>query len=209
MSAPPTEQRDGRRIRGARTKRSILETAASLASTEGLEGLSIGRLADHVGISKSGLYAHFASKEQLQLETIAAASEIYVTEIVDPALRVPVGTRRLLALCDNFFDYLERGVFPGGCFFIAAALDPARLRGPVRDLLVDEQREWLTILEQCAQEAQELGELRADVTPREIAFELEGILAGTNINYVLLADDWYLAQGRAAVRRCLRPPAGA
>lgn len=204
MTSTPAAIQDGRRERGDRTRRSILEAAAQLASTEGLEGLSIGRLAEHVGISKSGLYAHFRSKEQLQLETIRTASEIYVREIVEPALAAPPGRGRLLTLCDNFFDYLARGVFPGGCFFIAAALDPARLRGAVRQLLVAEQREWLDLLEQCAHEAQELGEVRTDVTAREIAFDIEGILAGGNINYVLLGDGWYLEQGRAAVRRCLK-----
>ena len=201
MSSAPVV--DGRRERGRRTRRSILEAAARLASTEGLEGLSIGRLAEHVGISKSGLYAHFRSKEQLQVETIRTASEIYVSEIIDPALGVAPGRARLLALCENFFDYLARGVFPGGCFFIAAALDPARLRGAVRQRLIDEQREWLELLEQCAGEAQDLGEVGVDVTAREMAFDLSSVFAGTNVNYVLLGDSWYLEQGRAAVRRCL------
>lgn len=208
MTEMISETLDGRRIRGARTRRSILEATARLASTEGLEGLSIGRLAEHVGISKSGLYAHFASKEELQLETIRVASEIYVEEIVDPALAVPPGRERLIALCDRFFDYLARGVFPGGCFFIAAALDPARLRGPVRERLAAEQQEWLELVEECAREAQELGQLRTDITPREIAFEVEGVLASGNINYVLFGDEWYLEQGRAAARRCLRPADG-
>lgn len=195
---------DGRRERGDRTRRSILEAAARLASTEGLEGLSIGRLADHVGISKSGLYAHFRSKEQLQLDTIRTASEIYLAEVCGPAMSLPPGRDRLLALCDSFFDYLARGVFPGGCFFVATALDPARLREPVRDLLIQEQRQTLELLEQWAREAQQLGELRRDVSAGEIAFELDSLLAGANINYVLLDDDAFLEQGRAAVRRCLR-----
>lgn len=205
MAEVVAERADGRRVRGTRTRRSILEAAARLASTEGLEGLSIGRLAEHVGISKSGLYAHFRSKEELQLETIRTASDIYVSEIVEPAMEVPAGRERLVALCDHFLDYLARGVFPGGCFFIAAALDPARLRGPVRERLAAEQQEWLDLIEECAREAQQLGELRTDVTPREVAFEVEGMLASANINYVLFGDAWYLEQGRAAARRCLQP----
>lgn len=196
---------DGRRARGTRTRQSILEAAAQLATTAGLEGLSIGRLADHVGISKSGLYAHFRSKEELQLETIRTAGEIYTAQIVEPAMQQSPGCERLLALCDNFIDYLASGVFPGGCFFIGAALDPARLRNPVRRLLADGQREWLELLEDCARNAQDLGELRTDATPREIAFDVEGVLACANINYVLFDDAWYLEQGRAAARRCLRP----
>ncbi len=205
MTAISPDLVDGRRVRGDRTRRSILEAAARLASTEGLEGLSIGRIAEHVGISKSGLYAHFTSKEQLQLETIRTAGEIYTAEVVEPALTLPPGRQRLLAICDNFFDYLARGVFPGGCFFVAAALDPARLRGPVREMLAHEQREWLGFVELLAQEAQDLGELRTDVSALDIAFEIQSLLAGGNINYVLLGDASYLDQGRAAVRRCLRP----
>lgn len=203
MTSVSAETIDGRRERGNRTRRSILEAAAHLASTDGLEGLSIGRLAEHVGISKSGLYAHFRSKEQLQLETIQTAGDIYMAQIVEPALALPPGRRRLLALCDNFFDFLARGDFPGGCFFMAAALDPARLRGHVRQMLADQQREWLELVEQCAREAQELSEIRTDLTPRQIAFDIESFLAGADINYVLLGDDWYLEQGRAAVRRCI------
>lgn len=197
------EVADGRRERGDRTRRSILEAAAHLASSDGLEGLSIGRLAEHVGISKSGLYAHFRSKEQLQLETIRTAADIYMGQIVEPALAVAPGRARVLALCDNFFDFLASGDFPGGCFFMAAALDPARLRGPVREELADQQREWLELVEECVREAQELGEVRTDLTAREIAFDIESFLSGADINYVLLGDEWYLAQGRAAVRRCL------
>src|SRR5688500_7619204 len=119
---------DGRRIRGDRTRTAILEGAARLASVEGLEGLSIGRLAEHLGISKSGLYAHFRSKEELQLATIRTAEAIYERDVVGPAMDAPAGAARLLALSDAFFDYVRRGVFPGGCFFVANSLDPATAR---------------------------------------------------------------------------------
>ena len=124
-----------RRIRsdGQRSRDTILRTAASLATVEGLEGLSIGNLAAHIGMSKSGLYAHFGSKEELQLATVDTAEEIFEAEVVAPTEQIADPLERLLALCDSFLDHLERRVFPGGCFFASVAAEFDMHPGPVRD----------------------------------------------------------------------------
>jgi len=120
-------------MKGERTRQSILERAVDLASLEGLEGLTIGRLADDLGMSKSGLFAHFGSKEDLQIAAIDAAAERFIDEIYTPALREPRGYPRLLAICRSWLSYLRRGVFPGGCFFAAASAEVDTHKGRVRD----------------------------------------------------------------------------
>ena len=199
----PGARPDGRRERGDRTRHAILEGAARLASVEGLEGLSIGRLASHLGISKSGLYAHFGSKEELQLATIRTAADVYERDVVGPALKAAAGRDRLMAFTDAFFEYVQHGPFPGGCFFVAASLDPANLRGAVKALLASEQRALLDFLAACARDAQDLGQLADDRPASEVAFELDAVMAGADINYMLFDDPRWLAQGRASVRRVL------
>ncbi|MGH2446298.1 MAG: TetR/AcrR family transcriptional regulator [Candidatus Limnocylindria bacterium] len=200
---PPPAAVDGRRLRGERTRRTILEAAARLASVEGLEGLSIGRLAAHLGISKSGLYAHFESKEELQLAAIRMASEMYERDVVGPALEAQPGVGQLIGFVDAFFDYVQHGPFPGGCFFIASYLDPANLRGRVRALLAEEQQGLLDFMADCVRTAQELGEMATRRPPEEIAFEVDAILAGADVNYMLFDAPRYLELGRASVRRLL------
>lgn len=194
---------DGRRVRGDRTRQAILEAAARLASVEGLEGLSIGRLASHLGLSKSGLYAHFGSKEELQLETIRTASAIYERDVIGPALDAKPGCDRLLAFCDQFLAYVHHGPFPGGCFFIASYLDPANLRGPVRALLASNQRALLDFLAECASDAQAAGEIPPKPEPAQIAFDVDAILGGADVNYLLFDDPSFLDRGAASVRRLL------
>src|SRR5262245_45843165 len=110
---------DRRKLRGQRTRQAILLHAARVGSAEGLEAVSLQRLADDLGISKSGLFAHFGSKEELHLATIDAAAQIFTDEVIRPAVAFPRGTQRVWALCTSWMSYLERGVFPGGCFFWA------------------------------------------------------------------------------------------
>jgi AcrR family transcriptional regulator len=197
----PRAQR--RTPRGERSRQAILETAARLATVEGLEGLSIGRLAQELGISKSGLYAHFGSKEELQLATIETAVAIYNREIVEPALAVRPGLERVLRLCDAFFDFVGSGDFPGGCFFVYTAVDPANRREPIRRRLADEQRGWIGFIEQLVAEAIQAGELAATADPKVLAFELDAIMIGADANFVLLGERLFLDQGRAAIRRRL------
>src|SRR6202046_3553710 len=141
--------------RGARTRTTILRAAAGLASVDGLDGLSIGRLATELAMSKSGLFAHFGSKEELQLATIEEAREIYAREVIEPARAGGAGIIRLHALCEAFLSYLERAVFPGGCFFASAMAEfDSKAPGPVRDRIAQCQDQGLTTLAHTADETQ-------------------------------------------------------
>jgi AcrR family transcriptional regulator len=204
----PVSRAQRRTPRGERSRQTILETAARLATVEGLEGLSIGRLAAVLGISKSGLYAHFGSKEELQLAAIETAVEIYNREIVEPALAVQPGIKRVLRLCDAFFDFVGSGDFPGGCFFVYTSVDPANRRETIRSRLADEQRAWLGFIEKLVGEAVEAGDLPQAADPTVLAFELDAIMIGADANFVLLGDRTFLDAGRAAIQRRLATPEG-
>jgi AcrR family transcriptional regulator len=195
--------------KGARTRDSILEEAARLATVEGLDRLSIGQLAEATGMSKSGLYAHFGSKEQLQLATIERAEEIFIEEVLRPALAAPRGVARLIALCDAFLSHVERRVFPGGCFFSAAAVEVGSRTGPVHDLIAENQSRWLGMLERLASEAQETGELSAEVDPGQLAFELHALVVGANNAWILNGNSAVLDQARRAVRERVERAASA
>jgi AcrR family transcriptional regulator len=195
------------RSKGDRTRAAILMEAARLATVDGLDGLSIGGLATALGMSKSGLYAHFGSKEDLQLATVASARETFVAEVFVPALDAPQGIRRLYAACDAFLSHIERRVFPGGCFFTVAAADVGTRPGPVRDAVAAQQRDWSRLLERLARKAMEVGQLEAGVDPAQLAFELNAILASAGTTFVLQEDAAVLERAREAVRRRL-PTAG-
>ena len=133
FSSDQSEQpkREGRKLRadGVESRRAILHAAANLATTRGLEGLSLGELAQHIGMSKSGLFAHFKSKEELELATIETAAEVFAAEVVRPAADSPAGLARIFALSEAFLGHLERRVFPGGCFFANVSVQLASSRG--------------------------------------------------------------------------------
>jgi AcrR family transcriptional regulator len=188
---------------GQHTRAAILHTAAQLATVEGLEGLSIGQLASATGLSKSGLYAHFDSKENLQLATIEAARVTFVDDVIRPGLAAPRGIRRLLATCDAFLSHVERRVFPGGCFFVAAAAEIGTRRGAVHDAIAAQQRRWLDLLERQAGEAQQMGELPADVDLAQLVFELEALLVAANTTFILHADSNAFQRARSAIRQRL------
>jgi AcrR family transcriptional regulator len=188
------------RAPGERSRRRILERAARLATVEGLEGLSIGRLAEATGIPKSSVYVLFGSKEELQLATIEAARARFVEEVVTPALVTGgPGRERLGALCEGFLGYVQRRVFPGGCFFVATAAELGARPGRVHDRVATYQREWCDLLEHTAREASQAGELAAGSDPAQLAFELTTLLAGTNILAVLHDDDTAIDPARRAV----------
>ena len=166
-SSDSAHRLDGRRERGRRTRESILATAVDIASVEGLGGLTIGRLATELDMSKSGLFAHFGSKEDLQLATIAAAREIFIAEVVDPALAAEPGLPRLAALIEAKLDYLRRGVFAGGCFFDAVRSEyDSRRPGPVRDAILDEFGSWSKLVADMVRAAQRAGHLDPSADPR-------------------------------------------
>ena len=196
-----------RRQDGERSRQAILEEAARLATVEGLEGLSIGRLASAVGMSKSGLYAHFKSKLELQLATIETADVLFRAEVVDPGLAAPPGTARVLALCDAFLSHVERRVFPGGCFFAAVAAEMNVRPGPVRDRIGEFVGGWMGAIEGGIREAQSLGEISAGADPSQLAFETNAMLIGANLAFPLFGDAGILERARVGVRERLRAAA--
>lgn len=195
---------DAMPTKGERTREAILREAARLATVDGLEGLTIGQLAQATGMSKSGLYAHFGSKLDLQLATIEAARQTFVDEVLVPALRAPRGIERLLALCEAFLSHVERRVFPGGCFFAAAAVDVGTRPGPVHDAIVAQRLDWLTILERLAAEAAALGQLEPAADPAQLAFELQALLVAANTAFILQGDANAFGRALAAVHTRLQ-----
>jgi len=186
-------------MKGSRTRQSILERAVDLASLEGLEGLTIGRLAEELNMSKSGLFAHFGSKEELQLATVEAASERYIREIFTPALKEPRGFPRLLAICESWLSYIRRGVFPGGCFFAAASFEFDSRPGPVQDRVRTLMNDWIGALERAIRMARDEGHLREDVDPAQLAFELNALFFGANFSFYLRNDQEAIARAQKAV----------
>jgi AcrR family transcriptional regulator len=180
-SGEATEQPDGRRLRGDRTRRAILAKAVDIASVEGLEGLSIGRLASELGVSKSGLFAHFGSKQELQLETIETASEIFEEEVWLPVAEFEPGVVRLAALMGSWLAYFRREVFSGGCFFSNAHHEYDSRPGPVRDDIAKQKQRWTDAIVAHIKGAQKRGQLRPDIEPEQLAFELDaaGVLANS------------------------------
>ena len=186
-------------MKGERTRTSILERAVDLASLEGLEGLTIGRLADELGMSKSGLFAHFGSKEDLQLAVIQAASERYIREIFRPALHEPRGFPRLMAICRSWLSYVRRGVFPGGCFFAAASFEFDGRPGPIRDQIRKLMDDWIGALEKAILLAQQEGHIDERVDAGQLAFELNALFFGANFSYYLRGDEQAIERAQRAV----------
>jgi AcrR family transcriptional regulator len=191
------------RADGARSRQAILDAATELATVEGLDGLSIARLAEHVGMSKSGLFAHFRSKEDLQIATIDAAAEMFAREVWEPGRAAPAGVPRILSVCDAFLSYLERGVFPGGCFFVAAAAELDAKTGPVRDHLRDVYSRILDGLAEVVREAQNRGEIDATEDVPQLTYELDSLMLGANFAYIFFRDPAALDRARLAVRQRL------
>jgi AcrR family transcriptional regulator len=191
------------KTKGERTRHAILTTAASLATQEGLEALSIGRLATATGMSKSGLFAHFGSKEELQLATVDHAAQLFVDEVIAPARAAPKGLPRVWALCDRMVDYAERQVFPGGCFFAATSFEFNNKPGPVRDRIEGMLRSWLSYLEHAVEQAQAAGELAAEPSAREIAFQLDAFAQASNAQFQLFRDRAVFEEARRAIRERL------
>jgi AcrR family transcriptional regulator len=181
------------------TRTAILDRAVDLASSDGLEGLTIGRLAVDLGMSKSGLFAHFGSKEELQIATIEAASQRYITEIFTEALRQPRGYPRLQAICDSWLSYIRRSVFPGGCFFAAASFEFDSRPGPVRDRVRQMMDDWMHALERSIRMAKDEGHLKDDVDPAQLAFELNSLFFGANFAFYLRDDQQAIERAERAV----------
>lgn len=194
------EREDGRRSRAA-----ILDTAARVATVEGLDGLSIGGLAERAGMSKSGVYAHFKSKEELQLATIDRARQIFAAEVVSPARARPGGLARAWALADAFLGHLQRGVFPGGCFFAAVAGEFDTHPGRVKDAIMAFQDGWGGELAEAVAEAQARGELPSQPDATQVVFEVNALLLMGHSSYTMYGDPALLEAARRGLERLLGP----
>ena len=195
------DEADGRRRRGNATRESILQAAADLASVDGLEGLTIGRLATALGMSKSGLFAHFGSKEELQLATIDAARRRFVDHVVRPSRGMPRGRARLERMLLDWLDYFRTAVFPGGCFFhtVTAEFD-SRPNTAVRDVVTADVREFLGFLRREITKAQEAGDLDPAVDADQLAFELDALGSAANKQFQMLGDPAVFDRAAAAMR---------
>jgi AcrR family transcriptional regulator len=183
------------------TRTTILDTAARLATVEGLDGLTIGRLADEVGMSKSGLFAHFGSKEGLQLATVEAAGELFTEVVTTPADTADNGLERLRLLVGSFLRYVEDGTYPGGCFFASAAAELSARTGPVRDRALEIVGAWFGQLVAAVREAQQDGAIAASEDPVQLAFEIDGALLIANLQFVMTKDPEPIERARSAFER--------
>lgn len=182
--------------KGAETRAAILDRAVDLASAEGLEGLTIGRLAADLRMSKSGLFAHFGSKQELQLATVAAAAERFRAAVIDPAMDAPDGAPRLRALAEGYLAHLEAGAYSGGCFWASTATEYDDRPGPVRDAIAGAVEAWLGELERQARTA-------GVAEPDRLAFELYAVVTGVNSRYRLSRDRRVFRYARDTVGRLL------
>jgi AcrR family transcriptional regulator len=188
---------------GQSTRAAILRQAVDLATVSGLEGLTIGDLAGALGMSKSGLYAHFKSKEALQLAAVEEANRIFDEQVIAPARQVEPGVDALVAVCDAFFAYLEERVFPGGCFFAVTSMEMGRRSGQVKDYVAHCQGGFVSVLRENAAEAIRRGQLPATEDPEALAFELNGVILAAQVHFVLHDNEDALDMARKVVRRRL------
>ena len=193
MSVTPVTEK------GSQTREAILDRAVDLASVEGLEGLTIGRLASELRMSKSGLFAHFGSKQELQLATIEAAAARFRRTVVEPALEWPEGAERLRALVGRYLDQVD--TYAGGCFWAATSAEYDDRPGPVRDAIAASLDSWLAALEQEAREA-------GAEHPKRLAFEMYSLVMGANSRYRLTGDKRVFGYAREAIEQLLPQPAG-
>jgi AcrR family transcriptional regulator len=200
VAAKAVDQRERRRRSdGERSREAILREAARLATVEGVRGLSLSRLADSVGMSKSGLFAHFRSKEELQLETIEMANKMYFDAVIEPAQHEPAGVARLLAYTERFVAHVRDGVFPGGCFFASVATELDTHPGPVQDRAMAAVSGWMTLLETEVAAAQQAGEIDVSIDVAQLAFELNAYMFLANTQFIAGGDDAALGRAKRAV----------
>ncbi len=180
MIVKPTKSDNKLVQKGIRTRNEILELTINIASAEGLEGLTIGRLAKDLKMSKSGLFAHFGSKEDLQIDTVRMARDVFINEIVTPAADLKPGVERLLGMLRNWIVYVENSVFRGGCFFFAVSAEMDDRPGRVRDLIAHLTISWVKAIEDEIRLAVEQGELKPDTDVEMLAFRFHGYVQESN-----------------------------
>jgi AcrR family transcriptional regulator len=186
--------------KGEETRQSILSRAFELANVGGVSGLSIGRLAEATGLSKSGLFAHFGSKEALEVAVVEEATRQFVQDVMMPALRQPRGEPRVRAL---FERWLAWGLRPGGCFFVGASAELDDRPGPPREALVQALKDWIDALATAAQIGVTEGHFRADLDSKQFAFEIYGIMLATHTFNRFLHDPASLERTRQAFDRLI------
>jgi AcrR family transcriptional regulator len=187
----------------AETRTAVTQAAAERASVEGLEGLTIGGLAEQMKMRKSSLFSLYGSKEELQQAALGSAIEQFRREVWDRAADRPAGRQRLLALCDAWLDYHRREVMPGGCFLTTATIEYDARPGPLRDSIAETMSRWLRTLEREAQAAIDAGELPAGANAADLSFELNALAAAASYGYQLWRDPEVIARARRSMRRAL------
>ncbi len=183
--------------KGAETRAAILERAVDIASAEGLEGLTIGRLAAELEMSKSGIFAHFGAKQELQLATVEAAAARFSASVIEPAAAAPDGAPRLRALAEAYMAHLDRDAYSGGCFWAATSAEYDDRPGPVREAIASALDAWLGELERQARVA-------GAEDPQRLAFEFYAVVMGANSRYRLSGDRRVFDYARDAIERLLK-----
>ncbi len=189
------------------SRTSTVQAAVDLASVEGLEGITIGRLAGELKMSKSGLIGRFGDKEAMQRAVLAAAVERFTDAVWLPASGADPGLPRLEAIVEAWISHLRSGVFPGGCFVTTASVEYDARPGTLHDDVAAMVRRWLGVLEGEARHARQAGDLPADRDPADVAFELHSLASGGSVASRLLGDAAALGRTRAAMRRAIGLPA--
>jgi AcrR family transcriptional regulator len=189
--------------RGSETREAILDQAVRLASEVGLEGITIGRLASALDLSKSGLFAHFGSKDALQMQVLDRAAERFAEVVVRPAAAAPRGEARLRALFERWLRWPKNCPQPGGCIFVQAAVELDDRPGAARERLVALERDWLAIITRVVRGAQAQGELRRDLDPEQFAFEMHGVMLACHHAWRLLHDRTAVERARRALDRLI------
>ena len=187
--------------KGEDTKLNVLEAGLDMASQLGLECVTIGNLAKETNLSKSGLFAHFQSKENLQIEILNHAARVFSEGVIIPALKTKAGIPRIRALVDNWIQWTSE--LTGGCIFVSASADFSDRPGRVRDVLLNQQKEWIDCLKRIAQSAVEVGDFRKDIDDDQFAFDLYSLLLGFHLYYNLLDDTETRKRQEAALTRIL------
>ena len=185
----------------AQTRAAILDRAVQAASIEGLEGVTIGRLADDLGMSKAGVIGHFGSKIDLQRAAFREAQRIFTTEVWEPAEAKPRGLPRLRAICEAWIKHVANSPFPGGCFMCTVATEWDAREGEIHDEIRQSWRQWLELLAREAAVARDAGDLPPGTDPDQVAFELNAIAMALNQSLQLFGDHQAPARARRAVRR--------
>ncbi len=199
--AQPAEmlRADRRRERGDKSRASILKRAMELAATVGLDGVTIGRLATDLGVSKGNITALFKSKEALQIATLEAAMNAFDDIMLERALAQPTPLERLEALCEGWFDVAERRPFPGGPILYPASFEYRARTGSLREHIANHRKEWCGLLARCIVEAREAGQLPRRVSARQLVFELTALQAAA-ILASEFDEQWSFAMARKSVR---------